>query len=262
MTWQGTSRRCRKGTFAVDELVRTDSTLERLGKLPAAFKVGGSVTAGNSSPYSDGAAAIALMSAERASALGLRPLARLASFAVTSVDPDVMGVGPIKAVPKALAETGITMSDIALIEFNEAFAAQAPAVARDLEMPMDKVNVNGGAIALGHPLGIAGAKLTAWLVHELGRRGGVRPGHDVYRRRDGRRGSVRGLPRLTARRTGAARRGIRDRDAGRRRSRARGSAPRSMATPRRARHPAAAGARAQPSRTLPAARVSARHALY
>lgn len=172
VTWQGTSKEVQEGHFAVDELVRTDSTLERLGKLPAAFKVGGSVTAGNSSPYSDGAAAIALMSAERASALGLRPLARLASFAVAGVDPDVMGVGPIKAVPKALAKAGITMSDIALIEFNEAFAAQALAVARDLEMPMDKVNVNGGAIALGHPLGATGAKLTTQLVHELGRRGG------------------------------------------------------------------------------------------
>lgn len=172
VTWQGTNKEVQEGHFAVDELVRTDSTLERLGKLPAAFKVGGSVTAGNSSPYSDGAAAIALMSGERASALGLRPLARLASFAVAGVDPDIMGVGPIKAVPKALAKAGITMSDIALIEFNEAFAAQALAVARDLEMPMDKVNVNGGAIALGHPLGATGAKLTTQLVHELGRRGG------------------------------------------------------------------------------------------
>ncbi len=172
VTWQGTNKEVQEGHFAVDELVRTDSTLERLGKLPAAFKVGGSVTAGNSSPYSDGAAAIALMSGERASALGLRPLARLASFAVAGVDPDVMGIGPIKAVPKALAKAGISMSDIALIEFNEAFAAQALAVARDLEMPMDKVNVNGGAIALGHPLGATGAKLTTQLVHELGRRGG------------------------------------------------------------------------------------------
>lgn len=172
VTWQGTSKQVQEGHFAVDELVRTDTSIERLGKLPPAFKVGGSVTAGNSSPYSDGAAALALMSGERAAALGVRPLARLASFAVAGVDPDVMGVGPIKAVPKALAKAGIAMSDIALIEFNEAFAAQALAVARELEMPMDRVNVNGGAIALGHPLGATGAKLTTQLVHELARRGG------------------------------------------------------------------------------------------
>jgi acetyl-CoA acyltransferase len=172
VTWNGTKKQVEEGLFAVDELVRPDTSAERLAKLPAAFKVGGSVTAGNASPYSDGAAAVTLMSAGRAAALGLRPLARLASFAVAGVDPDVMGVGPIKAVPKALAKAGLTMSQIALIEFNEAFASQALAVARDLEMPMDRVNVNGGAIALGHPLGATGAKLTTQLVHELGRRGG------------------------------------------------------------------------------------------
>ena len=172
VTWTGTTKDVQEGLFAVDELVRADTSIERLAKLPPAFKVGGSVTAGNASPYSDGAAALALMSADRAAAVGLRPLARLVSFAVAGVDPDVMGVGPIKAVPKALAKAGITMADVALIEFNEAFAAQALAVARELEMPMDRVNVNGGAIALGHPLGATGAKLTTQLVHELGRRGG------------------------------------------------------------------------------------------
>jgi acetyl-CoA acyltransferase len=172
VTWSGTTKEVQEGLFAVDELVRPDTSAERLAKLPPAFRLGGSVTAGNSSPYSDGAAALALMSADRATALGLRPLARMASFAVAGVHPDVMGVGPIKAVPKALAKAGITMSDVALIEFNEAFAAQALAVARDLEMPMDRVNVNGGAIALGHPLGATGAKLTTQLVHELARRGG------------------------------------------------------------------------------------------
>ena len=172
VTWAGAKKQVEEGHFAVDELVRPDTSAERLAKLPAAFKMGGSVTAGNSSPYSDGAAAVTLMSAERAAALGLRPLARLASFAVAGVAPDIMGVGPIKAVPKALAKAGITMSQLSLIEFNEAFAAQALAVARDLEMPMDRVNVNGGAIALGHPLGATGAKLTTQLVHELGQRGG------------------------------------------------------------------------------------------
>jgi acetyl-CoA acyltransferase len=170
--WRGTERTVEEGLFAQDELVRTDTSVERLAKLPAAFKMGGSVTAGNASPYSDGAAALVLMSDARASALGIKPLARLAGYAVAGVEPDVMGVGPIKAVPKALAKAGIGMQDLALIEFNEAFASQALAVARDLQMPMDRVNVNGGAIALGHPLGATGAKLTTQLVHELGRRGG------------------------------------------------------------------------------------------
>ena len=172
VTWSGATKTVEEGLFAQDELVRTDTTIERLGKLPAAFKLGGSVTAGNSSPFSDGAAAVVMMSAERATALGLRPLARMLSFGVAGVDPDVMGVGPIKAVPKALAKAGLTMHDIDLIEFNEAFAAQALAVARELDMPMDRVNVNGGAIALGHPLGATGAKLTTQLLHELGARGG------------------------------------------------------------------------------------------
>ncbi|MCC6928491.1 MAG: thiolase family protein [Gemmatimonadaceae bacterium] len=172
VTWRGTTKEVEEGFFAIDELVRTDTSVERLAKLGAAFKVGGSVTAGNSSPYSDGAAAVCLMSDVRARELGLRPLARLAGYAVAGVDPDIMGVGPIKAVPKALAKAGIALSALSLIEFNEAFASQALAVARDLGFPMDKVNVNGGAIALGHPLGATGAKLTTQLVHELGKRGG------------------------------------------------------------------------------------------
>jgi acetyl-CoA acyltransferase len=130
------------------------------------------VTAGNASPYSDGAAAVLLMSREKADALGLKPLARFVSFATGGVDPDVMGVGPIKAVPKALAKAGLKLDDIQLIEFNEAFAAQVLAVMRELGFNPEIVNVNGGAIALGHPLGATGAKLTTQLIHELGRRGG------------------------------------------------------------------------------------------
>ncbi|MEO6445514.1 MAG: thiolase family protein [Gemmatimonadaceae bacterium] len=172
VTWNGAKKEVEDGLFARDELVRSDTTMERLGKLPAAFKLGGSVTAGNSSPFSDGAAALVLMSSTRAASLGLRPLARFVSFAAAGVAPDVMGIGPVKAVPKALAKAGLTMSQMDLIEFNEAFAAQALAVSRTLEMPMDRVNVNGGAIALGHPLGATGAKLTTQLLHELARRGG------------------------------------------------------------------------------------------
>lgn len=172
VSWNGPTKTVEDGFFAQEELVRADTSLDRLGKLPAAFKMGGTVTAGNSSPYSDGAAALAVMSIDRARSLGLRPLARVVSYAVAGVEPDIMGVGPIKAVPKALAKAGLTMENIDLIEFNEAFAAQALAVARDLHMPDDRLNVNGGAIALGHPLGATGAKLTTQLVYELGKRGG------------------------------------------------------------------------------------------
>jgi len=170
--WEGEKRAVTEGLFARDELVRSETSIEKLKKLPAVFKLNGTVTAGNSSPYSDGAAALVLMSAERAKALGVRPLARFVSFAVAGVEPDVMGIGPIKAVPKALARAGLTMDQIALIEFNEAFASQALAVKRELGMPDDRLNVNGGAIALGHPLGATGAKLTTQLVYELGKRGG------------------------------------------------------------------------------------------
>jgi len=160
--------------FARDELVRVDTTAEKLAKLQPAFKAGGTVTAGNASPYSDGAAALVLMKRAKAEALGLRPLARFVTFAAAGVEPDVMGVGPIKAVPKALRLAGMSLADIDLIEFNEAFASQILASMRDLGMPEDRVNVNGGAIALGHPLGATGAKLTTQLIHELQRRGGGR----------------------------------------------------------------------------------------
>ena len=170
--WEGTAKQVDTASFARDELVRADTTAEGLAKLRPAFRTNGTVTAGNASPYSDGAAAVLLMRRDKADALGLKPLARFVSFGVAGVDPDVMGVGPIKAVPKALAKAGMAMADLDLIEFNEAFAAQVVAVVRDLGMPEDRVNVNGGAIALGHPLGATGSKLTTQLVHELGRRGG------------------------------------------------------------------------------------------
>jgi len=160
--------------FCRDELVRTDTTPEKLAKLQPAFKVGGTVTAGNASPYSDGAAALVVMKRARADALGITPLARFVTFAAAGVAPDIMGVGPIKAVPKALRLAGMSLSDIDLIEFNEAFASQILASMRELGMPEDRVNVNGGAIALGHPLGASGAKLTTQLIHELKRRGGGR----------------------------------------------------------------------------------------
>jgi acetyl-CoA acyltransferase len=172
VSWKGTEKTVEPLQFARDELVRADTTAEGLAKLRPAFKANGTVTAGNASPYSDGAAAVLLMRRSHADALGLTPLARFVSFAVAGVDPDIMGVGPIKAVPKALKRAGLAMSDIELIEFNEAFASQVLAVVRELGMPEDRVNVNGGAIALGHPLGATGSKLTTQLVHELGRRGG------------------------------------------------------------------------------------------
>jgi acetyl-CoA acyltransferase len=171
-TWKGADKTETTTKFERDELPRPDTTLEGLAKLRPAFKVNGTVTAGNASPYSDGAGAVLLMTAERAKELGLKPLARFITFATAGVDPDVMGVGPIKAVPKALKRAGIKLDDVKLIEFNEAFAAQVVAVVRELGFDESKVNVNGGAIALGHPLGATGAKLTTQLVHELGKRGG------------------------------------------------------------------------------------------
>ncbi len=171
VTWNGAKKEECVGAFDRDELLR-DTTMEGLAKLRPAFKTNGTVTAGNASPFSDGAAAVLLMSSARAQELKLKPLARFITFATAGVEPDVMGVGPLKAVPKALKRAGLTMRDIKLIEFNEAFAAQVVAVVRDLEMPEEAVNVNGGAIALGHPLGATGSKLTTQLVHELGRRGG------------------------------------------------------------------------------------------
>jgi len=157
--------------FDKDEGVRRDTSLEALAKLKPAFAAKGSVTAGNSSQTSDGAAAVLIMSEEKAKALGLKPLARFVSFGVGGVPPEVMGIGPIAAVPKALKYAGMSLKDIDLIELNEAFAAQGLAVVRELGMDEEKVNVNGGAIALGHPLGCTGAKLTVQMIHELQRRG-------------------------------------------------------------------------------------------
>ena len=158
--------------FERDELVRPESTLETLAKLRPSFHVKGSVTPANSSPISDGAAAVMVMSKAKAEAHGLTPLAEFVSFAVAGVAPEIMGIGPVEAVPKALKLAGLEMSAIDLIELNEAFAAQSIAVIKEMGLPTDKLNVNGGAIALGHPLGCTGAKLTATAVHELKRRGG------------------------------------------------------------------------------------------
>ncbi|WP_456409698.1 thiolase family protein [Oceanithermus sp.] len=172
VSWQGRKKKVEEVVFDYEELIRPDTSLEALAKLRPAFKEGGTVTAGNASPYSDGAAGVLVMERQMAEALGLPILARFVTFQVAGVEPDVMGVGPAKAVPKALEKADWTMDDLDLIEFNEAFAAQVLAVIRELEMPEEKVNVNGGAIALGHPLGATGAKLTTQLVHELRRRGG------------------------------------------------------------------------------------------
>jgi acetyl-CoA acyltransferase len=161
-----------KRSFTVkrDEGPRADTTVEALAKLKPAFKEGGTVTAGNSSQMSDGAAAVMVMSAEKAHELGLKPLARFVSFAVGGVAPELMGIGPIAAIPKALNIVGLSLNDIDLIELNEAFAAQGLAVMKVLEIDPDRVNVNGGAIALGHPLGCTGSKLTTQLIYEMGRR--------------------------------------------------------------------------------------------
>lgn len=156
--------------FKVDEGPRPDSTLEALSRLRPAFKVGGSVTAGNASQMSDGAAASAVVSERALKEHSLTPLARLVTFAVAGVAPDVMGIGPVEAIPKALERAGLQLSEIGLVELNEAFAAQALAVIRQTGLDPEIVNVKGGAIALGHPLGCTGAKLTATLLHEMRRR--------------------------------------------------------------------------------------------
>lgn len=156
--------------FKVDEGPRADTTIDALAKLPAVFHARGSVTAGNSSQTSDGAAASVVMSEERARALGIEPLARFVAFAYAGCAPEEMGIGPVYAIPKALKLAGLTLNDIDVIELNEAFAAQSLAVMKTLELDPDKVNVNGGAIALGHPLGCTGAKLTVTLLGELKRR--------------------------------------------------------------------------------------------
>lgn len=154
-----------------DEHLRRETTIEALAKLNPVFKQGGSVTAGNSSPLSDGAAAVVVMEAKTAEKLGLKPLARFVGFNVAGVRPEIMGVGPIAAVPKLLKRTGMSLDDIDIIELNEAFASQSLAVIRDLEIDPEKLNVNGGAIALGHPLGCTGAKLTVQIINEMRRRG-------------------------------------------------------------------------------------------
>jgi acetyl-CoA acyltransferase len=159
-------------TFDTDEGVRPDTSVEVLAKLSPAFSLGGTVTAGNASQTSDGAAAAVVMSLERAEALGLNPLATFRSFALAGVEPEIMGVGPVKAIPKALQMAGITQEQVSLFEINEAFASQCVQIIRELGLNEDIVNVNGGAIALGHPLGCTGAKLSASLIHELRRRGG------------------------------------------------------------------------------------------
>ena len=156
--------------FDQDEHLRRETTPEALAQLKPVFREGGRVTAGNSSPLSDGAAGVIVMEAEKAALLGLQPLARFVGFNVAGVRPEVMGVGPVAAVPRLLKRTGISQSDIDLIELNEAFASQALAVMRELEFNPDIVNVNGGAIALGHPLGCTGAKLTVQIIHEMQRR--------------------------------------------------------------------------------------------
>lgn len=158
--------------FAVDEFPRRGTSLEKLAGLKPAFKPGGTVTAGNASGINDGAAAVVVMKAAKAAALGLKPLVRIISSASAGVDPALMGTGPIPASRKALAKAGLNVADLDLIEANEAFAAQAEAVIRELELDRLKTNVNGGAIALGHPIGASGARILVTLIHELIRRQG------------------------------------------------------------------------------------------
>ena len=158
-------------TFDKDEGPRADTTVEALAKLKPVFHAKGVVTAGNSSQTSDGAAAVIVMSRRRAEELGLKPLARFVSFAVGGVPPEIMGMGPVVAVPKALKLAGMKLDDMDVIELNEAFACQALAVMRELGMDQERVNVNGGAVALGHPLGASGAKLTVQILGEMRRRG-------------------------------------------------------------------------------------------
>ncbi len=163
-------RKVRKFTVDTDEGPRSDTSLEALAKLKPVFAANGTVTAGNSSQTSDGAAFVIVMSEEMMKELNLKPIARLVSFSLAGVDPRIMGIGPVEAVPKALKKAGMKLDDIDLIELNEAFAAQSLAVIRELKLDQEKLNVNGGAIALGHPLGCTGAKLTVQILNELRRR--------------------------------------------------------------------------------------------
>jgi len=167
----GTQPMFKEISFDVDEGPRSDTSKESLAKLKPVFHARGAVTAGNSSQTSDGAAACLVMSAERAKELGVTPLARFVAFATAGVPPELMGIGPVAAIPKALKLAGLNLSDIDLIELNEAFAAQALTVIKEAGLDIEKVNVNGGAVALGHPLGCTGAKLTATLLSEMQRRG-------------------------------------------------------------------------------------------
>ncbi|WP_088830513.1 thiolase family protein [Paenibacillus tyrfis] len=157
--------------FDSDESLREDIELAKLAKLPAVFKQGGTITAGNACPMNDGAAAVLLLSRSKAERADIKPLLKVKAFASAGVDPGVMGIGPVPAVHKALHKAGLTLNDIGLIELNEAFAAQALAVIRELKLNPERVNVNGGAIALGHPVGATGAKLTVTLMHEMLRSG-------------------------------------------------------------------------------------------
>ena len=159
-----------KSMFQKDEGPRADTTFEALSKLRAVFHVNGTVTAGNSSQTSDGAAAALVMSEAKARELGLKPMARFVSFATAGVPPEIMGIGPVAAIPKALAKAGLKLEDIDVFELNEAFAVQALAVIREAGIDPERVNLNGGAIALGHPLGCTGAKLTATILREMNRR--------------------------------------------------------------------------------------------
>jgi len=163
-------KKTREYTVDQDEGPRPDTTPEALARLKPVFAAGGSVTAGNSSPTNDGAAFVIVMSERMVKALNLTPVARLVSYAVAGVEPRIMGIGPVEAVPKALKRAGLALKDIDLIELNEAFAAQSLAVIRDLDLDMNKLNVNGGAIALGHPLGSTGARLSITLLNEMRRR--------------------------------------------------------------------------------------------
>lgn len=156
--------------FDKDEHIRPGTTLDALAKLKPVFKQGGTVTAGNSSPLSDGAAGVVVMERKRAEELGLKPILRFVGYNVGGIGPEIMGMGPVVAVPRVLQRTGMTLADLDIIELNEAFAAQSLAVIQELGLDEEKINVNGGAIALGHPLGCTGAKLTVQIMHEMRRR--------------------------------------------------------------------------------------------
>lgn len=173
---KGGKKQTKEYVVDTDEGPRPDTNVEVLAKLRPVFAMGGSVTAGNSSPTNDGAAFVVVMSEKKMKELGLEPQARMVSYAVAGVEPRIMGIGPVEAVPKALSRAGLKQNDLDLIELNEAFAAQSLAVIKELDLDMEKVNVNGGAIALGHPLGSTGARLSITLLNEMRRRKGARYG--------------------------------------------------------------------------------------